>query len=95
MFTLPFGPVPHDLTTDQRAHWQRRQLTARNTLEIQAMSGTVANAETVAYFKRYVSGEISLAMAIAQMREQIAQEHQEFRRYLYPRTSFEGPARAA
>ena len=74
--------MPDDLTPDQRAHWQRRELTAKNTLEIQAMAGTVANAETLAHFQRYIKGEISLAEAITQAREQMAQEHLAFRQYL-------------
>jgi hypothetical protein len=74
--------MPDDLPADQRAHWQRRQITARNTLEIHALSGTAANAETVACFQRYVRGEITLAQAITQSREQIAQEHQSFRQFL-------------
>ncbi|MFD2720715.1 antitoxin VbhA family protein [Hymenobacter monticola] len=82
MFAYLFGPVPDDLSPDQRAHWQRRQATARNTLEIQALTGTVASAETVAFFERYVRGEVTLAQAIAQVREQIAQEHHSYRQFL-------------
>ncbi|MDB5236061.1 MAG: hypothetical protein JWR44_3054 [Hymenobacter sp.] len=82
MTSLSFGAIPDDLPPDQRAHWQRRKLTAQNTLEIQAMAGTAANAETVAHFQRYVRGEITLAEAIAQVREQLAQEHTAFRQYL-------------
>jgi hypothetical protein len=70
------------LTPEQRALWQRRELTAQNTLEIQAMAGTSANAETMAHFQRYVRGEISLTEAITQAREQLAQEHDAFRQYL-------------
>ncbi|WP_046243431.1 hypothetical protein [Hymenobacter terrenus] len=78
----PFGSIPDDLPADQRAHWQRRQLTARNTLEIQALTGTEANADTIASFRRYVQGEIPLSQAIEQAREQLAQEHVTFRQYL-------------
>jgi hypothetical protein len=86
MFAYLFGPVPTDLVPDQRAHWQRRQATARNTLEMQAMTGRAASAETVAYFERYVRGEVTLAQAIAQVREQMTQEHQHYRRFLDRRT---------
>ncbi|MBF9221134.1 antitoxin VbhA family protein [Hymenobacter ruricola] len=82
MLPFAFAPVPDGLPADQRAHWQRRQLTARNTLELQALTGSVANAETVAFFQRYVRGEITLAQAIAQVREQMAQEHQSYRQFL-------------
>jgi hypothetical protein len=82
MFTTLFGPIPDDLSADQRAHWLRRQATARNTLEIQSLTGTPANAETVAFFERYVRGEVTLAQAIAQVREQMAQEHQSYRQFL-------------
>ncbi|MBF9141155.1 antitoxin VbhA family protein [Hymenobacter properus] len=87
MFTTLFGSVPDDLPADQRAHWLRRQATARNTLEIQNLTGTPANDETVAFFQRYVRGEITLAQAIAQVREQMAQEHQSYRRFLDRRNS--------
>lgn len=82
MSTISFEPMPPGLTAEQRTQWQRRQLTAHNTLEIQALAGTGANAETLAYFRRYVNGEITLAQAITQAREQIAQEHDGFRQYL-------------
>jgi len=82
MFAYLFGPVPDDLAPDQRSHWLRRQATARNTLEIQALTGAAANAETVAFFERYVRGEVTLSQAIAQVREQMAQEHQSYRQFL-------------
>jgi hypothetical protein len=85
MYSNAFGPVPDDLPASQRAHWQRRQLTARNTLEIQARTGTAANAETLAQFQRYVRGEIELAQAIAQVREQMAQEDRSYRQFLHRR----------
>lgn len=74
--------MPEQLSPDERTQWQRRQLTAQNTLEIQALSGSEPDAGTVQKFQRYVRGEISLADAIAQVREQMAQEHQGFRQYL-------------
>ncbi|WP_196280919.1 antitoxin VbhA family protein [Hymenobacter jeongseonensis] len=74
--------MPHHLSEDQRQNWLRRQRTAENTLAIQALGGTVPNEETLSYFHRYVSGEITLAQAIAQVREQMAQEHAAFRQYL-------------
>lgn len=79
MSTYSFEPIPEDLSPDQRLHWRRRQLTAQNTLEIQAMAGTVANPETIDFFRRYVRGEISLGQAIEQARRQLAQEHHTFR----------------
>jgi len=82
MFTTLFGPIPDDLSADQRAHWQRRQATARNTLEMQALTGTPASAETLAFFDRYVRGEVTLAQTIAQVREQTAQEHHSYRQFL-------------
>lgn len=77
-----FKPMPRHLSDDQRKEWARRQRTAENTLAIQALGGTVPNAETIAKFQRYVSGEITLAQAITQAREQMAQEHTSFRQYL-------------
>ena len=82
MVPFSFPALPDDLPADQRAHWLRRQATARNTLEIQALTGTSANAETVAVFQRYVRGEVTLNQAIAQVREQMAQEHQSYRQFL-------------
>jgi hypothetical protein len=82
MSTTLFEPMPDDLSADQRLHWKRRQLTAENTLEIQAMGGTVANAETLACFRSYVRGEVSLTQAIEQARRQLAQEHHSFRQSL-------------
>ncbi|UOQ96844.1 antitoxin VbhA family protein [Hymenobacter sp. 5317J-9] len=82
MLPAPFGSIPDDLPADQRAHWQRRQLTARNALDSQALTGTAANAETVASLQRYVRGEITLAQAIAQVRAQMAQEQQSYRQFL-------------
>jgi hypothetical protein len=82
MSTFSFESIPEDLSPDQRLHWKRRQLTAQNTLEIQGMAGTVANAETLEFFRRYVRGEISLGQAIEQARRQLAQEHHNFRQQL-------------
>ena len=82
MSTLSFGPMPANLTAEQRALWQRREQTARDTLDIQALAGTCANAQTLGYLQRYVRGEIALDQAIAQVREQLAQEHDGFRQYL-------------
>ena len=92
MSTFPFIPMPAHLSAEQRTEWERRQRTADNTLAIQALGGTVANAETLACFRRYVCGEIPLTQAIAQVREQMAQEHATFRRYLNQRGSDQGPA---
>lgn len=80
-----FEPVPDDLPAGQRAHWQRRQLTACNTLEIQARTGRAANADTMAHIRRYVCGEIELAQAIEKVREQMAQEDIGYRRFLHRR----------
>ena len=74
--------MPPNLSEDQRKEWIRRQRTAENTLVIQALGGTMPNAETIAKFQCYVNGEITLAQAIAQVREQMAQEHAAFRQYL-------------
>jgi hypothetical protein len=74
--------MPLHLNDEQRRDWLRRQRTAENTLAIQALGGTEPNEETMSYFRRYVGGEITLAQAIAQVREQMAQEHAAFRRYL-------------
>ena len=74
--------MPHHLNDDQRKDWQRRQRTAENTLAIQSLGGTEPNEETIVHFRRYVGGEITLAQAIAQVREQMAQEHAAFRKYL-------------
>jgi hypothetical protein len=82
MSILDFMPMPQNLNEDQRKDWLRRQRTAENTLAIQALGGTQPNAETISHFQRYVSGEITLAQAIAQVREQMAQEHAAFRQYL-------------
>jgi len=82
MSTHYFNPMPAHLADDQRKEWVRREQTAENTLAIQALGGTTPNAETIAKFQRYVNGEITLAQAIAQVREQMAQEHAAFRQYL-------------
>jgi hypothetical protein len=82
MSILDFMPMPQNLNEDQRKDWLRRQRTAESTLAIQALGGTQPNAETISHFQRYVSGEITLAQAIAQVREQMAQEHAAFRQYL-------------
>lgn len=82
MSTSNFTLMPQNLNDDQRNDWLRRQRTAENTLAIQALGGTQPNAETISHFQRYVSGEITLAQAIAQVREQMAQEHAAFRQYL-------------
>ena len=74
--------MPQYLNDDQRRDWLRRRRTAENTLAIQALGGTEPNEETISHFQRYVGGEITLAQAIAQVREQMAQEHAAFRRYL-------------
>jgi hypothetical protein len=77
-----FGAVPEGLPAPERAQWLRRQKMALSTLETHSMAGTVANDATLAAFRRYVQGEIPLAQAIAQAREQLAQEHRDFRDYL-------------
>ena len=77
-----FLPVPSGLSADQHQRWLFRQRTAESTLEIQISGGTVPNDETIAHFRRYVAGEIPLSEAIAQVREQMAQEHPGFRQYL-------------
>ncbi|WP_426061719.1 antitoxin VbhA family protein [Hymenobacter sp. B1770] len=82
MSTPNFKPMPQNLSDDERRDWLRRQRTAENTLAIQALGGTEPNQETLSQFQRYVSGEITLAQAIAQVREQMAQEHAAFRQYL-------------
>ena len=74
-----FAPVPAHLDEAQRRDWLRRQQIAENTLAIQDLGGTRPNAETIARFRRYVRGEITLAQAIMRMREQIAQDHPPFR----------------
>jgi hypothetical protein len=80
--TTYFKPLPQRLNDDQRREWLRRQRTAENTLAIQVLGGTEPNGETIAEFQRYVCGEVPLAQAIAQVREQMAQEHAAFRYYL-------------
>ena len=83
MLTPSFLQMPHCLVDeDQQKDWHRRQRTAENTLAIQVLGGTEPNEETLGYFQRYVRGEITLARAIAQVREQMAQEHAAFREYL-------------
>ncbi|MCC3152072.1 antitoxin VbhA family protein [Hymenobacter sp. BT770] len=82
MNTSHFKHMPQSLNDNQRQDWLRRQRTAENTLAIQAMGGTEPNEETLHHFQRYVTGEITLAQAIAQVREQMAQEHAAFRQYL-------------
>jgi hypothetical protein len=82
MPTSYFQAMPANLSEDQRKEWARRQRTAESTLAIQALGGTEPNSETIAQFQRYVSGHISLDQAIAQVREQMAQEHVGFRNYL-------------
>ncbi|WP_210521999.1 hypothetical protein [Hymenobacter terricola] len=72
--TFSLTLVPNDLPAHQRALWQRRQLAARNTLEVQVQAGGAVDAETVACFQRYVKGEISLSQAIAKSRQQAAQQ---------------------
>ena len=81
MLTPRFLQMPHCLGEDQQKDWHRRQRTAENTLAIQVLGGTEPNEETLGYFQRYVRGEITLARAIAQVREQMAQEHTAFRQY--------------
>ncbi|WP_201980713.1 hypothetical protein [Hymenobacter rubidus] len=90
MTTLSFVPIPENLTANQRAHWMRRQQTARNTLAIQAQAGNAANAETTACFQRYVRGEASLSHAMDEARRQTAQEHNSFRRLFQRRASAAG-----
>lgn len=80
--TTYFKPLPHHLSDDQRQAWLRRQRTAENTLAIQVLGGTEPNGETIAEFQRYVCGKVALAQAIAQVREQMAQEQAAFRHYL-------------
>ena len=82
MSTNHFGLVPPHLTGEQRAQWLRRMQTAQQTLETQALAGTVANAETINAFQRYVRGETTLGDAIGQARAQLAQEHAAFREML-------------
>ena len=82
MSNLHFTSMPQHLNDDQRKEWSRRQRTAENTLAIQALGGTEPNEQTLSQFKRYVGGEITLAQAISQVREQMAQEHAAFRQYL-------------
>lgn len=82
MPTPDFSQMPNLLNEDQQKDWLRRQRTAENTLAIQALGGTEPNEETIGYFRRYVRGEITLAKAIGQVREQMAQEHTTFRQYL-------------
>ena len=82
MSTYFFKPMPLHLTEGERKDWVRRRRTAENTLAIQALGGTTPNRETIAKFEQYVSGEITLAQAITQVREQMAQEHPAFRQYL-------------
>jgi hypothetical protein len=86
MSTNPFGSVPDRLTGEQRTKWIHRQQTAIYALDTQALAGTVANAETVAAFKRYVQGETGLTEAIAKARAQLAEEHIAFRQYHNRRT---------
>ncbi len=74
--------MPAFLSEDQQKDWLRRQRTAENTLAIQALGGTEPNEETIGYFQRYVRGEITLANAIGQVREQMAREHAAARQYL-------------
>lgn len=74
--------MPTLLSEEQQKDWLRRQRTAENTLAIQALGGTEPNQETIGCFQRYVRGEITLAKAIGQVREQMAQEHAAFRQYL-------------
>lgn len=74
--------MPDHLSDGQRQEWQRRQRTAENTLEIQDLSGTTPNAETIAHFQRYVRGEINLGEAIEQVRRQMAQTYDSFRTYI-------------
>jgi hypothetical protein len=80
-------PRPCQLDDEQRKGWAFRQRRAANTLAIQALDGTVPSAETIACFRRYVSGESSLAQAIAQVREQLAEDHAAIRKYLNRRNS--------
>ena len=82
MLTPSFLQMPHCLGEDQQKDWHWRQRTAENTLAIQVLGGTEPDEETLGYFQRYVRGEITLARAIAQVREQMAQEHTAFREYL-------------
>ena len=82
MLTPSFLQMPHCLGEDQQKDWHWRQRTAENTLAIQALGGAEPNEETLGYFQRYVRSEITLARAIARVREQMAQEHTAFREYL-------------
>ena len=69
-------------TSTKHWHWHRRQRTAGSTLVVQALGGTAPNAETLGCFRCDVRGEIILARAIAQLREQLAREHAAFRQCL-------------
>jgi hypothetical protein len=82
MSTNSFGPLPSHLTAEQQAQWLQRQQTAQLALDTQGMAGTVPNTETMAAFRRYVKGEISLAEAIGHARAQLAQEHAAFQQFL-------------
>lgn len=73
---------PESLSEPQLQQWQRRQSTAESTLEIQALSGTAPDAETLEQFRRYVRGEITLAQAIERVRMQLAQAHSSFRAHI-------------
>ena len=67
-------------TRTSTKHW--RQRTAGSTLVVQALGGTAPNAETLGCFRCDVRGKITLASAIAQLREQLAREHAAFRQCL-------------
>ena len=83
MLTPSFLQMPHCLLDqNQQKGWYWRQRTAENTLATQVLGGTEPDEETLGYFQCYVRGEITLARVIAQVREQMAQEHTVFREYL-------------
>jgi hypothetical protein len=79
---LYLPPAPKHLSPAQQQAWQRRQRMAETTLEIQTRSGSVADAETLAYFQRYVRGELTLEQAISRVRHQLAQEQKPSPHYL-------------
>jgi hypothetical protein len=82
-----FPALPGSLTPAQRAEWQHRQRIAEHALEVEILSGAVPDHPTLACFQRYISGELTLAEAIACGRQQQPVDYETFRQYFNSRTS--------
>jgi|GEM_PF-5186074 len=81
MSFIKFNPMPAGLSPVQQQAWQRRRRTAENTLEIEILSGAVPDAQTLAFFQRYINGELTLGEALERVRKLAPADEQTFRLY--------------